>query len=436
MPRPSDVTGGAGTRRFSFPPVPNAAYYFLGFGAMPVLGLIQTKVLTVLLPPSGVGAIQLALPVLAVVVLLGSLGVPNYLLRFIPRDGPGVFGDGVAVASAGTFIVALGAMLLPFVAPELALASEPLVWLVPMFVVAAFSEQALAVGKAFLRALELHRLYNLFAVVERTASLLGVILAIWLVPSRPVTSMLGGSAIGTALALFTLAIVVKREDRPQLLSMPSRRRLGEIVRYGMPVVAVVLASSVFASSNRYVIVGAGFSTDVVARFVIGTTVATLAMQVIYEPLLTYLHPRMFRVWETGNRAAAQAMWRRGLVMYLLVAAAGGICAVLLETQIISIVATPAYVLPDGVFPPLVVSAFLLGLYRFAATHYLIARRTSELAVVFMCALASSVALALAVVGRHGLHGVATAAAIGSGVLVVIVSWRGRATLWGPQSNVS
>jgi O-antigen/teichoic acid export membrane protein len=151
----------------------------------------------------------------------------------------------------------------------------------------------------------------------------------------------------------------------------------------------------------------------------------MGFQALYEPLMTYIHPRVFRAWEQTGGAQARRLLERYLAVYAvcgLVAA-----AVFLPAQpwLIRVVANEGYVLDDATFAALVGSSFLLGFYRFLSTYYYLARRTGELALWYLVALVLNLAVAILVVQRHGLFGVAAASAVSSGMLCALVWWRGR-----------
>ena len=97
------TTALAGAMRRASPGV----YYYASFAALPVLGLLQTRVLTSLLSQSSYGALQLVTPIVSWCVILGGLGVPQYLVRFYSRDGHTLFWKGLSIALLGTGVVAL-----------------------------------------------------------------------------------------------------------------------------------------------------------------------------------------------------------------------------------------------------------------------------------------------------------------------------------------
>jgi O-antigen/teichoic acid export membrane protein len=408
-------------------------YYYASFAALPVLGLLQTRVLTSLLSQSAYGSLQLVIPVISWCVILGGMGTPQYLVRFYARDGNDLFWRGLAVALCATGVVSV-------VVFALAVAIDPgLDGYRPGRLIAALLASSILLGqvsaqvKALLRVQEQHLVYNLVVIVERLIILAGVTLVVWLWRARPIEGYLLGTSVATLAVLAPLAWPhLRRWGR--LLAPPPGARVGDMLAFGAPVVGVMVLGELYGSLNRYVIGLAGLGTEAVARYVIGYVIATLGLQALYEPLMTYIHPRVFRAWE--ERGAAQA--RRMLERYLAVYAACGLVtgAVFLLTQpwLVRIVANASYVLDDATFAALVSSSFLLGFYRFLSTYYHLARRTGELALWYLVALVFNLAVATIMVRRHGLFGVAAASAVSSGILCASVWWRGRRLVAGAPSR--
>jgi O-antigen/teichoic acid export membrane protein len=402
--------------------LPAPFYYYVSFAALPLLGLAQTRVLTALLSQSAFGSLQLVTPIVRWCVVIGGLGTPQFIVRFYSRDGGPVLWESLSLSLAATAAVSL-------VLGGLALAVDPRVadirpgaLLAILLVAALFAGQFAALIKALLRVQERHLRYNLVVVLERLGILAGVALAVWCWPRSPIEAFLLGSTVGTAAVVLPIAAHRRRSWR-KAASPPAPHRLREILTFGGPIVGVMLLGEMYATLNRYVIGLAGMGTSLIARYVIGYTVATLGLQALYEPLVTYIHPRIFQAWERNGPAEAHRILGQYLLIYSLVGALTAAAFYLAEPWLIPLIAGSAYRVEPRVFAALLASSFLLGVYRLLSTHYYLAGRTGELALSYLVALLLNLLGAALLVRESGLFGVAMASAVSAGVLCILVFWR-------------
>ena len=405
---------------------PIAALYYASFAAVALLGLVQTKVLTRVLTPAAYGELQLVLPFAGVCLVVGGLGAPQLVIRYYHRDGVRIFWDVLPVAFGFSTLLGL-ALWVVVTSVGVGLSGLQLGWgLLCLFLASVLASQDYTLLKALLRAQERHLLYNAVVVGERVLAVVGVALLVELWVARPVHAYFAGSALGTGL-LAALATWRARIGLPSRL-WPGRDRLIELCIYGAPLVAVIVAGDLFGSATRYVIVAGGLGTDAVARYVLAYTISSLAFQALSEPLMTYLHPRVFRVWESGDRDAVARIVSRGALFYACAGCVLVALLVVMERLVIRTVARVDYYLPPGVFPMVVLAGYVMGFYRFASTHYYLRRNTTELALTFVLGLALNVGGAALLISSHGLLGVSVAALGSTVALSTFVWWRGRHTV--------
>jgi O-antigen/teichoic acid export membrane protein len=402
--------------------LPAPFYYYVSFAALPLLGLVQTRVLTALLSQSDFGSLQLVTPILRWCVVLGGLGTPQFIVRFYSRDGVAVLWEGLSLSLAATAAVGLvlGALALAVDPGVTGIRPGPL--LAVLLIAALFAGQFAALVKALLRVQERHLRYNLVVVLERAGILAAVAVAVWCWRRSPIEAFLLGSTVGTAAVVLPIA-ASRRGSWRKATNRPAPHRLREILIFGGPIVAVMVLGEMYGTLNRYVIGLAGLGTSLVARYVIGYTVATLGLQALYEPLVTYIHPRVFQTWERNGAAEAHRILRRYLMIYALVGALTAAAFYLAEPWLIPLIAGSAYRVEPRVFAALLASSFLLGVYRLLSTHYYLAGRTGELAVSYLVALLLNLLGAAALVREFGLFGVAVASAVSAAVLCLLVFWR-------------
>lgn len=131
---------------------------------MPVLGLLQTKILTIILPPQTFGEIQLILPVLGWTVVIGGMGAPQFVIRFYNRDGIKAYQEGLFISVSVILIIGLIScfFLICFGANYEGLKISARMAL--MFLLAALTQQVVALVKSLLRVQERHVFYNAMSI--------------------------------------------------------------------------------------------------------------------------------------------------------------------------------------------------------------------------------------------------------------------------------
>ncbi|HKT61219.1 MAG TPA: lipopolysaccharide biosynthesis protein [Gemmatimonadales bacterium] len=405
--------------------VPPSTLYYLSFLAAPCLGLIQTRLLTFLLSSAEYGVVQLALPILSWTGTIAGLGLPAFLLRFYPRDGAVVFKESVTL----TVLVVVPAALLGAWALSAttggAVRVDPAT--VVAFTLALTALLAFLLTKAMLRALERHLAYNLMFTLDRVLGLVFITGGVALARSHPVEGYLAGTFLvyGGAMALL---VGLGRTKLPVGWQLPPPARVRELLLYGLPTVAVILVADLYANASRYLIVNAGFGTAAVAEFALSYTLTNLAFQSLYEPLLTYMYPQVFKAYEEGRFDEVAQRVNRFLRYYLLagLVLAGGFMVG--GELAVRLVAGQAYWMGASPFLLLVAASYLFGMYRILATHYYMRRNTVELAACFGAGLVVSLGCGAVLLLHHGLIGVSQGVLAGAAFLTLVTWWRGRPIL--------
>ena len=405
--------------------LPPSTLYYMSYLAVPFFGLAQTRLLTLLLSPAEYGTVQLALPILSWVGTVAGLGLPAFLLRFFPRDGSVVLRESLTLTVLGLPLAALLGIL------ALSATTGGAVPVGPATMVAFTAALAAMLGylllKAMLRALERHLAYNALVTLDRALGLVFITGCVALMPGRPVDAYLAGTFLVYAGAIVLLALLGGRGIGIGW-SVPSRARLRQLLLYGLPTVAVILVADLYLNATRYVIVHAGLGSDTVARFALCYTLTNLAFQSLYEPLLTYMYPQVFKAYEAHRLDEVALGVSRCLRYYALaglVVAAGFVVAGHLAVRLI---AGPAYWLGATPFLLLVAASYVFGLYRIIATHYYMRQTTVELALCFAAGLLVSVGGATLLLRAHGLTGLGEGILAGAVFLTLITWWRGRGVL--------
>lgn len=406
--------------------IPVTFYYYLSFSLMPVLGLLQTKILTTILPPKTFGEIQLILPLLGWTVLIGGMGAPQFVIRFYSRDGIKAYEEGLFISVATILIIGLigCSFLICFGANYEGL--EISVRMALIFLLAALTEQVVALVKALLRVQERHVFYNATSICAKILLVGGVIIGVVWWFRFPIEGYLLGSAVAS-IAMLLLLIGFFRMQYIWKARIPSWMSVIQLISYGFPIVCIMLMGDLLSNLNRYVIF-AKLGTSAVAKYAIGCMITALCFQILYEPLNTFLHPLVFRSWEKDSKAKSREIIIRYLNLYIIVGLIICGLSIRLEDVLLNIVANMNYRLPAGCFAILLLSNFLIGIYRFVSIHYHLERNTIELGICFFLSITVNFSAALMLVGKTGLLGAALSVFLGAAILTAAVWWRGQKNL--------
>ena len=406
--------------------IPVTFYYYLSFSLMPVLGLLQTKTLTIILPPQTFGEIQLILPVLGWTVVIGGMGAPQFVIRFYNRDGIKAYQEGLFISVSVILIIGLIScfFLICFGANYEGLKISARMAL--MFLLAALTQQVVALVKSLLRVQERHVFYNAMSICAKIFLVAGVIIGVVWWSKFPIEGYLLGSAIAS-IAMLLLLIGLFRMKYIWKARIPSWISVSQLISYGFPIVCITLLGNLLPNLNRYVIF-AKLDTSAVAKYAVGCMITALCFQALYEPLNTILHPRVFRAWEKNSKAESRKIITRYLNLYIIVGLIVCGLSVRFEDILLNIVANMNYRLPSGCFGVLLLSNFLIGIYRFVSIHYYLERNTTELGLIFFLSIIVNFSAALMLVGKTGLLGAAISVFLGTAVLTAAVWLRGQKNL--------
>lgn len=406
--------------------IPVTFYYYLSFSLMPVLGLLQTKILTTILPPKTFGEIQLILPLLGWTVLIGGMGAPQFVIRFYSRDGIKAYQEGLFISVSVILIIGLIGcfFLICFGANYEGLEISARMALI--FLLAALTQQVVALVKALLRVQERHVFYNATSICAKIFLVAGVIIGVVWWFKFPIEGYLLGSAVAS-IAILLLLIGLFRMQYLWKAKIPSWISISQLISYGFPIVCIMLMGNLLPNLNRYVIF-AKLDTSAVAKYAIGCMITALCFQMLYEPLNTFLHPRVFRAWEMDSKAESREIITRYLNFYIIVGLIVCGLSIRFEDILLNIVANMNYRLPAGCFAVLLLSNFLIGIYRFVSIHYYLERNTIELGLIFFLSIIVTFSAALMLVGKTGLLGAALSVFLGAAVLTAAVWLRGQQNL--------
>ena len=406
--------------------IPVAVYYYMSFFFIPCLGLIQTKVLTHILSPSLFGEMQLIIPIFSWCVIIAGIGLPQFVVRFYEGQGIKVFNQGLCISSLfGFALVSISFVLAKSIGIAIP-GFQLTVRMVMVLLLAVLAGQASALVKSLLRVQERHVFYNLVVGFEKILTVIAVISAVYWMIHSPGEGFLLGSAMGVG-AMLLLVTIFYRGKLLWKFSLPSWEQVKGMFVYGFPISIIILMGDFLPNLNRYVI-ASELNTSDVASYSISCMIASLYFQSLCEPLLTFIHPRVFKAWELSDTADAENIVNRYLNYYVVSGIL--ICGLVISCAeyLINLVANESYRMPSGSFTILILANFLLGVYRFLSTHYYLTKKTLELGFCYFLAVLLNFVAAVMLIEKFGLRSIAGSILLGASVLTFIVWFRGRKVL--------
>lgn len=406
--------------------IPDTFYYYFSYALIPVFGLLQTKILTSVLSNNDFGKIQLITPLIDWLVLIVGLGAPQYVIRFYSRDGIEIYRKAL-FSSIVTFLILglLGSVFTIIFGIHYGDLTIN-VWIFFLFLFAVLGQQIMALIIALLRGQENHIFYNSTSVFSKFFFVGGAIIGILYFSVNPIEGYLLGTSIATFMLLFLLSLFFKLNQFWKM-KLPSWENIKSMVSYGLPIIGIMLMGNLLPNFNRYVIFSDLGTVDV-GKYVIGTMMAMLCLQILYEPLITVLHPRVFRLWENENKEEVRRIISNYLNIYIIIGLLVCGLSARHEEFLIKILANSSYSMPIGCFIILLLANFTLGIYRLVSIHFYLVKSTLELCVCFAISILASILTAFLLVGKAGLLGAAFSVLIGSIVLTATVWFRGRKNL--------
>ena len=163
----------------------------------------------------------------------------------------------------------------------------------------------------------------------------------------------------------------------------------------------------------------------VAKYSIGSMIASLCFVVLYEPLNTILHPPVFKMWEENKKQKCRNIITRYINLYLIIGLIILGLAIRFEDILIYLIANMDYRLPAGGFAILLISNFLLGIYRFLSIHYYIEKNTRELGFLFFISIFVTLVTAWMLIKPLGIQGAIISILFGMAILTIMVWIRGQ-----------
>lgn len=236
---------------------------------------------------------------------------------------------------------------------------------------------------------------------------IGFVLAVVLHLGIP--GILAGALAAEAIVLAIRAWLVRSHRSPGF----DRELLGNLLRFGVPLVPGSVSFWVIASSDR-IIVGVLAGPTELGYYAVSTSVVAVFAVLLVAIGQAWL-PRIVQLYEEDphqSEIVAGQVFTRLVLLLAAMAAAISLAA----PWIVTIVSGPDYAPAARSLPLLALGATLFGTTVLTANGLELAKRTKELAGIAVIAAGVNVACAIALVPRWGSVGAAVASVIGYAAL--------------------
>lgn len=396
---------------------------FVAYGLVKVIqgltAFITIPLFSSLLSPAEYGVYTLATTVAGIGSIIMANWLTSSLMRFYPeyestRSWPRLYSTSLAALAAAT---ALFLVLLPGVwyltMQHNGPVERPLLLAAVLFVLAA-ATAVQAVFTTVSRIQQRGKEVSLYTLLAGYVGLgLGIALVWWL--GMGALGLVLGSALATMLsaALFVVSNPSLRQVRWRERDI---RLLRQLLRYGVPATVSTLGTWALAFADRFVLVGLRGASEV-GIYSIGYNLGERSVRMLIDAFLMAGSP-VLMLSMTHGRNAVQLQLARITRFYLLLTlpAVGGIIA--LARPIFAVLVHSNFAPGVDVIPYVASGLFLYGLTTLGYTGLAYAKKTGQLAVIYILAALLNLALNLWLVPRSGFMGAALATTVAYAALLV------------------
>jgi len=254
-----------------------------------------------------------------------------------------------------------------------------------------------------------------FQVVDLAAMAMAIVAGAGLI------GVLMAGVIVRGVATLLLAAVVQREHG---FRMPSAPIATEYLSYCLPLVAPELISWVLSFGNRYFL-AMYCGNEMVGIFGMAHKLAFAVLMISGALEFAFL-TEVAGLWNAGETVRATARWRRVARLFIGVAVPLAGLLSLLSPYLLTVLSTPEAGLTAWRIVPWIAGAGIAyGLYGYAISCYLFARRTTVLLQVMGVASVVNLVLNALLVPRAGVIGAAVAMLVSYVGLMGLAVWRAR-----------
>ncbi len=195
--------------------------------------------------------------------------------------------------------------------------------------------------------------------------------------------------------------------------------LGDLRRYGSPLVTLIVLDWLLNMSDRYLIQHF-FSSSEVGLYSIAYTLGDQATQAVSGVMMLAFYPALLQVWNVSGREETERFLTRALGRYFVICVPMLAVAALLRREIILVCAAPKYLPAADVLPWVVFAGMCLGISQYVNKIWELYKRTAVLVRLSALAMASNVLLNLFLLPRYGYR-IAAMTTAASYVIYILAS---------------
>lgn len=402
----------------------NSLWYTAGTVLRQGIALLLLPLYTRALTPSEFGALVVLQSYTLLLAVLGSLQLPNALLRDIPECAADLSRERVVVSTVGAGVIV--AALMSGTAMFAILTHFD--GLVPQVPEGAGGALALAALSGVLQLLVMvPQLYLVARQRARRSASIGIAAAAgtaawtlteFAIQGGSITGALRGEVFGGIVALAIALLTTRSVYAPVLDAAVLRRS----ARYSLPLMPHALGGYLFSYSDRLIL----------QRFVPAASIAVygaadrvgMAVKVAVNNFITAFSPH-YTGTVVRDPAAANAMTARvvPVVMLMLGVIVFGLTCT--ASVLVSLIAGPGYAAAGPLVPVFAVAYYFRQLYSFTTLGLFVERRTERVAAITLTAGIVNVGLNLLLVPRFGIAAAAVATLISFVLTFALGLWWSR-----------
>ena len=391
-------------------------------------GLVSIPILTRALTKEEYGLLNLTFATVGILALVGRLGFAEATTRFYyerSQQGLRQLREFCGTMLAGSFVSGALVALVTLIAVQ---------WLVPQENAAHCLRVASLI--VIIRAV-LGVVYQIYRAQERAVAAaiapmaaryigLAVAIGILLVHGLNAYEVILASVLGEGLvALICLSEFATRG----IIGPPtlSRWHFSAAFSYGAPLSVGLYSSFVLDYGDRFLI-ERFLGLDAVATYSVPYDLVGALSLALFGSLKLALLPIIFRLWESGGRAATSDFVSQVFTYSVAVAILGGALFLALSEQLIVLLTSAKYSGSAPLMAYLLPGIFMGEMNFLVASGLLVTRGTIVLAVLSLASAAVNVLLNLWMLPRWGLTGAASATTIAYGLLMLTTYLMSRRSL--------
>lgn len=403
----------------------HSSHYLTGILASLGLGFISFPIFTRLFSVSDYGTIDLIAKVLLLLVALSKMGLQQSALRFY--DGRLFASD--RLAARRYYSTMLGGMALSAtcitvlfwgavgVAPK-SLISRPLALLLCLASALILVRALTSVLWVFLRVQEKTKLYSVFTVIIKGASVAAICLSILLL-GRSVLAFYSGTIFVEMAVAVALSAILLRGGLVNIGAFDvTLFRAG--LAFGLPLICYELASITLDAGDR-VLVRHYLGANTLGFYSLAYGMSDYVNNLLIVPINLALAPIYLRLWMTEGQARTSEFLSRGLDIFIM--SSVGIFAVVAATahDAVTLFASSKYHGAEALIPTLVAGLLIYTSHSFLSAGLMICKSTRTMAKLLAYSALLNVGLNCLLLPRMGVQAAAIATLLSYLFCVVLLA---------------